>query len=587
MISANLSETFADDLANEFANLGITDAFLVTGGAIAPFTSALASHGRIKLHYMLTEQSAGIAAEAYGYVDGRPALLVVTSGPGVTNALTPVAAAWTNSAPIVIVSGQARSSDVLSSKDSDLRQVGNQHVRTDLIVDSIVKFFYEPLAPVSGKELVSNILQKATAGRQGPVWLSLPQDVQRASSLASSLMHETKLNNNEKTIEDFRSALEVNLFNSKKPTILLGAGVRTIAPQIIEFAEKFKIPLLTTWPAMDLLASDHELYCGRPGAIPSAWLPNFVNHEADFLLILGARLDVGQVAYNPNSFAPNARVLRVDVDKSEFERIEHRESWLNFQLDLKTLGFLFENFMQLNTSLELTEWWSQIQTWRNDFPAAGTIPQNLDGEISTYKLLSKASEVFNTGTIVTGSSGTCIEMLLQSWDVKAGQRVVNSCGIGSMGFALPAAFGVAIKLGLDEILCIESDGSLAMNVQDLTQLINYKTIFRIIVLDSSGYKSIGLSQSRLGQHPHGHNEETALFLPDIESLAASLGFDVKTIRNELEVEDGINWLTKNEKSSILISKVSSIEEAIPRLISRPNSQGVMVTPPMVELWPAN
>ena len=201
--------------------------------------------------------------------------------------------------------------------------------------------------------------------------------------------------------------------------------------------------------------------------------------------------------------------------------------------------------------------------------------------------MSKASEVFNESAIVTGSSGTCIEMLLQSWDVKAGQRIITSCGIGSMGFALPAAFGVAIKLDLNEILCIESDGSLAMNIQDLTQLINHPTIFRIIVLDSSGYKSIGLSQSRLGQYSHGHNEKTALFLPDIESLAASLGFDVKTISSELEVEDGVNWLAKNKKSSILISKVSSIEEAIPRLISRPNSQGVMETPPMIELWPTN
>lgn len=587
MASVNLRESFADDLAKEFANAGIKDAFLVTGGAIAPFTSALASQGRINLHYMLTEQSAGIAAEAYGYVDGIPALLIITSGPGVTNALTPVAAAWTNSAPIVIVSGQARSSDVLGSKDSNLRQVGNQHVRTDLIVDSIVKFFYEPMVSVSGKDLVSKILQEATEGRKGPAWLSLPQDVQRAPSSTSSLEPQKKISNSEEILEAFRAALGVELFKSKKPAILLGAGVRTIAPQIIKFAEKFKIPLLTTWPAMDLLPGDHGLYCGRPGAIPSAWLPNFVNHEADFLLILGARLDVGQVAYNPNSFAPNAIVLRVDVDKSEFERIAHRTSWFNFKLDLAAVGLILEYFIDMDTTLNLNEWWAKIRNWKDGYPEAGKIPQNLNGQISTYKLLSKASEVFSESAIVTGSSGTCIEMLLQSWDVKAGQRIINSCGIGSMGFALPAAFGVAIKLDLAEILCIESDGSLAMNIQDLTQLINHSTIFRIIVLDSSGYKSIGLSQSRLGQYSHGHNEETALFLPDIESLAASLGFDVKTIRSELEVEDGVKWLAKNKKSSILISKVSSIEEAIPRLISRPNSQGVMETPPMIELWPTN
>lgn len=587
MASANSRKSFAEDLANEFANAGIKDAFLVTGGAIAPLTSAIARDGRINLHYMLTEQSAGIAAEAYGYVDGRPALLIVTSGPGVTNALTPVAAAWTNSAPIVVVSGQARSSDVLGSKSSNLRQVGNQHIRTDLIVDSIVKFFYEPMEPVSGKELVSMAIDQATDGRQGPIWLSLPQDVQRAPSLTTSLKQSIEFVNSPETVEAFSNALGSNLFNAKKPAILLGAGVRTIAPQVVRFAEKFNIPLLTTWPAMDLIPSGHELNCGRPGAIPSAWLPNFVNHEADFLLILGARLDVGQVAYNPNSYAPNATVLRVDVDKSEFERIEPRANWFNYQLDLANIDSIFENNLDLNPLLDLNDWWERIRTWRNDYPEAGSIQQKLDGEISTYKILSNTSQVFNKSTIVTGSSGTCIEMLLQSWDVKAGQRIINSCGIGSMGFALPAAFGVAIKLNLDEILCIESDGSLAMNIQDLTQLIKHRTVYKILVLDSSGYKSIGLSQSRLGQYSHGHNEETSLFLPDIESLAASFGLDVKTIQNEVDVEDGVNWLAENSKSSILISKVSSMEEAIPRLISRPNSSGMMETPPMIELWPAN
>jgi acetolactate synthase-1/2/3 large subunit len=585
MTSAIFRGSFAEDLANEFANSGITDAFLVTGGAIAPFTSAIASQGRIKLHYMLTEQSAGIAAEAYGYTGGNPALLIVTSGPGVTNALTPVAAAWTNSSPMVIISGQARSSDVLASKDSNLRQVGNQHVQTDLIVNSIVKFFHEPLAPVLGKDLVDIAISEAITGRQGPVWLSIPQDVQRAPSSILPLKHELINKNDEGTLAAFNHSLKIELSNSKKPAILLGAGVRSIAPQVIKFAEKFEIPLLTTWPAMDLIPGEHDLYCGRPGAIPSSWLPNFVNHEADFLLILGARLDVGQVAYNPNTFAPNARVIRIDVDESEFERVAHRENWLNFQLDLTALAFIFNDLTELKRQPDLAEWWSRIHNWKNDYLAAGEIPQDLSGQISTYNLLAKASEIFNRSTIVTGSSGTCIEMLLQSWNVKRGQRIINSCGIGSMGFALAAAYGVAIKLDLKEILCIESDGSLAMNLQDLTQIINSPTIFKIIVLDSSGYKSIGLSQKRLEQYSHGHNEDTELFLPDIKSVGEALGFNVRNIELEHEIEDGLNWLLKNQASSILIAKVSSIEEAIPRLISRPNSHGVMETPPMIELWP--
>jgi acetolactate synthase-1/2/3 large subunit len=577
--------SFAEDLASEFANAGIRDAFVVTGGAIAPLTSALASQGRIKLHYMLTEQSAGIAAESYGYTDGKPALLIVTSGPGVTNALTPVAAAWTNSAPIIVVSGQARSIDVAVSRVSDLRQVGNQHVKTELIVDSIVKFFFEPSTPVGAKNLVSTLLSESVEGRQGPVWLSLPQDIQRAPSSNIDAAIRPGSRTTSGNVKELEASILAGLSKAKQPAILLGAGSRTIATQVITFAETFKIPILTTWPAMDLIPSDHDMNCGKPGAIPSAWLPNFVNYETDFFLILGARLDVGQVAYNPNTFAPNAKVIRVDVDSSEFERIEPRDNWQNFDIDLSTTEAVFRSLINSVKIQDLSEWWAQIHQWRANYPVAGSIPQELGEAISTYSLLSEASSAFPLSTIVTGSSGTCVEMLLQSWHTKHGQRIINSCGIGSMGFALPAAYGVAQKLNLNEILCIESDGSFAMNIQDLTQLIHDKTSYKIIVLDSSGYKSIGLSQSRLSQHSHGHNEDTGLSLPNIESLASSIGFQTKTIDLHREISGGIEWLAEQASSSILIAKVSSKEEAIPRLISKPNPQGIMVTPKMTELWP--
>ena len=577
--------SFAEALALEFAQAGVEDAFLVTGGAIAPFTSALASQGRIRLNYMLTEQSAGIAAEAYGYADGKPALLIVTSGPGVTNALTPVAAAWTNSAPMIVISGQARSLDVQTSKDSNLRQVGNQHVRTDQIVSQIVKIFFEPAAPVESRNLIDFLISTATEGRQGPVWLSLPQDVQRAPSSHSIASLNLQPKEPSGSLQEFETEMLKALSVSRKPAILIGAGSRSISDQIIKFAESFRIPILTTWPGMDLLPSSHELNCGKPGAIPNSWLANFVNHETDFLVVLGARLDVGQVAYNPNTYAPNARVIRVDVDSAEFERISQRDSWRNFEMNLSSLGDSFLRLVESSKVCDLAEWWTQIDTWRANYPSAGSIPQDLGTSISTYSLLSEASNAFPNSAIVTGSSGTCIEMLLQSWNTKLGQRIINSCGIGSMGFALAAAYGVALKGDLAEILCIESDGSLAMNIQDLTQLINCKTNFKIIVLDSSGYKSIGLSQARLHQYSHGHNEETALFIPNIQAIASSMGFDTKVINLESEVENGVKWLKSCKTSAILVAKVSSVEEAIPRLISKPNSEGVMVTPQMTELWP--
>ena len=579
-------KNFSEELAFELAEIGIEDAFLVTGGAIAPFTSALAEQGRIRMHYMLTEQSAGVAAEAYGYFDGKPALLIVTSGPGVTNALTPVAAAWTNSAPMVVVSGQARSGDVALANTTNSRQIGNQHLRTDLLVSSIVKNFLELNAPSSSKELASILVSNSTSGRPGPVWLSIPQDIQRGPIADRTLGFVVPSNSKiegDVLFEDIVKSLK----SSKKPAILVGVGARSEISTIKAFAQKFRIPILTTWPGMDLIEENDELYCGRPGSIPSTWLPNYINVETDFLLVFGARLDLGQVGYNPGSFAANAKVIRIDVDEEEFARIPERSGWANYCLDIKKVNQVLEDLASVDLDLNFSQWWEQMGDWKKMFPKPKAIPQVFEDGISSYQLISHVSNYFKEKNIVTGSSGTCMEMLLQSWEVQAGQRIINSCGIGSMGFALPAAIGISVKTGNGEVICIESDGSFAMNLQDLVTMKTMKSVFKIIVMDSSGYKSISLSQGRLKQFPHGNNQMTELGLPQIKNIAESIGFVTKTIQSDDEIGAAIEWLSEQKSSSLLVVKVSASEDALPRLISRPNNDGVMETPPMNELSPSS
>lgn len=578
-------KTLSQELAHEFAEAGVTDAFLVTGGAIAPFTSAIAEQGRIRMHFMLTEQSAGIAAEAYGYLDLRPALLVITSGPGVTNALTPVAAAWTNSSPVIVVSGQARSSDVALSQNSSSRQVGSQHLRTDQLVGSIVKRFIELKEANASKSLISRLIKDSTEGRPGPVWLSIPQDLQRGFCSAKELslvpLDVPPLFN---SIE-FKELVKGYLSKSKAPSILVGAGARFAFPQILKFAEKFQIPILTTWPAMDLIHGNHPLYCGRPGSIPSTWLPNLINVETDFLLVFGARLDLGQVGYNPEKFALNANVIRVDVDSEEFTRIPVRHNWHNIHADIEqVVQPLLEMSLTANVS-NFGSWWEQIHNWKERYPKPAQIPQEFSDGVSSYQLISHASQIFKDRTIVTGSSGTCMEMLLQAWSVHDNQRIVNSCGIGSMGFAIAAAIGVATKTNAEDLICVESDGSLAMNLQDLSTMLNMVTKFKVIVMDSAGYKSIALSQKRLNQVQHGNHMVTGLSLPDLYSIAKEMGFQVKTVDSDSQLQAQLSWLNACESSALLIVRVSAEEEALPRLISKPNAEGIMVTPEMQNLSP--
>ena len=356
-------------------------------------------------------------------------------------------------------------------------------------------------------------------------------------------------------------------------------------PLIIEFASKFNIPIMTTWPGLDLIAENSPLYCGRPGTIPSTWAPNLINVYTDFLMIFGARLDLAQVGYNPSKFAANASVIRVDIDKEEFSRIPERRNWFNFQGDISNAVESLPDMIHTIKPSNYELWWNKINAWKKTYPRPIEISQSFSDGVSSYALIEKVSESFPNGTIVTGNSGTCIEMLLQSWKIVEGQRVINSCGLGSMGFAISAAIGVALKLNPKEIICIESDGSLAMNIQDLQTMKDMKTIFKVIIMDSSGYKSISLSQKRLGQFPHGSNLQSALNLPNALLVANSLGFQTKEIMACQEINPALTWLISQKSSSLLIVKVSENEEALPRLISKPNADGVMETPAMDYLSP--
>jgi acetolactate synthase-1/2/3 large subunit len=574
---------FATALVEAFADRGIKDAFVVTGGAINPVTSALAKSRSIKSHYLLTEQSAAIAAEAYGYFDGRPALLVVTSGPGMTNALTGVAAAYTNSSPMVIISGQARTQDVLESRANQARQVGNQHLRTHEIVSSITKVVAEPLEPENVDELADYLLRVATTNRKGPVWLSLPQDLQRQIP--------------EKRAEQLNLAMEEDipslglgdldlitkaLASHSRPAMLLGAGSRPGIEGLLSMAECFATPVMTTWPGMDLVSEDFPLYAGRPGSIPSSWLPNLILEHCDLLLIVGARMDLAQVGYNPGKFAIQARIMQVEIDPSEKFRLEEHPNRHLFLANSEGFNLFLD---QKQHSISRPDWLSAIKKWKS-LPRAGEIHQVLEDGLSTYFVADRLSEKLAGRNLVTGSSGTCIEMILQSWKITNNQRLINSCGLGSMGFGIAAALGVSIKSKGFPLACLESDGSMMMNIQDLISLSKIEANIPIFIFDSRGYKSISLSQKRSGSEPHGADSETGLASLEIGSGDKLLGLDVRAVNKQEEVDEAIDWALEGLVSRIVFFRVSKSEEALPRLVSKFNPEtGRMETPKMSQLYP--
>lgn len=578
------SSNFAEDLVAAFAGRGIKDAFIVTGGAVGPVTNALANSNSITCHYMLNEQSAAIAAESYGYVDGKPALLVVTSGPGVTNALTGVAAAFTNSSPLIVISGQARAQDVSKALASENRQIGNQHLNTRGLVGPIVKGFIEPLSAVSVGPLVDSTLELATGNRPGPVWLSVPQDVQRGF-IDSTSPHQI--------LDIYEIAPEISMaeihsiregvFSAKRPLLLIGNGARAGIEGILRFARSLSVPIMTTWPGLDLLEETDPLYVGRPGSIPSGWMPNILLEECDLLVVIGARMDLAQVGYNPSEFAKQAKMIRIEIDSHENFRIEDHPNQETLNRNSAGFNSYSEPFEKKYSQ---NSWMDRIQNLRK-LPSAGEIKQRIEDGMSTYSVVRKLSERLRGFKIVTGSSGTCIEMLLQSWRVSEGQRLINSCGLGSMGFGVAATLGVLAKSANENVACIESDGSLLINLQDLVSASNLKIGFPIFVLNSYGYKSISLSQRRQGLAEHGSSPNSGLDLLSLNDGEELLGIPVKVVMKEEDISSAIEWAVTGSKTKLVSFRVSVAEEALPRLMTVVDpATGKLVTPKMSQLHPA-
>jgi acetolactate synthase-1/2/3 large subunit len=376
------------------------------------------------------------------------------------------------------------------------------------------------------------------------------------------------------------------LQSAKKPAILFGNGVRYkgVHEDIEKFANVTTAALLTTWTGLDLVDSINPFFCGRPGTIASSWCANYVQQECDFLLILGARLDLAQVGFQPENFAPKAEVMRIDIDVSEFFRVDIQNRVKNFH---SNAILVFKNLVSeileksISVKFDTEQWWKEIEEFRL-LPSAGDYTGK-ENVISTYQVVEELSKL-NFTNVVLGSAGTCIEMVLQSWRPSKGQRFLNSGGLGSMGFGLAGALGVSVKTA-KPVLCIESDGSLAMNIQDFETIKSLGKDIKIVILDSQGYKSIELSQKRQDQLKHGTDSATGLHLPDIYSWAKVAGLRASKICKPYELREALEWLMSDETPAVLVVQVSSDEEATPRLISKPDLNGILKTADFKNLWP--
>lgn len=572
-----LSERIADWLAEH----GIAQVFAVTGGGAMYLNQALGSHPGLHCTFMHHEQACAMAAEGYARIAGKPAVVMVTTGPGGINALNGVHGAFTDSIPMLVISGQVKRETCLDyAPVSGLRQLGDQEAPILAMARPVTKLAASVDNPETLARLLPEALDLATGGRPGPVWLDIPIDVQAADCPALPPMPRTSPPLPDTLVADCRR-VAAQLRQADRPLILAGSGVRLAGagPALLAFAERHGIPLATAW-THDLIASDHPLFAGRPGTIGTR-AGNFCLQNADFVLVVGSRLNIRQVSYNWKSFAQRAVVAQVDIDAAELAKPLVRP---DFRITADAGSFVDElgracGDEALPDYLPWAEWCRAVRT---RYPVFSAPPPA--EKIHPYALVDRIfSSLRDDDIIVCGNASACI-LPFQVGQLKAGQRMFSNSGAASMGYDLPAAIGAALAGGGRRVICFAGDGSLQMNVQELQTLKTLGLNLIVVVIDNGGYLSIRQTHQNFFDRIVGATPASGVDFPDFSKIAGAYGIPAETISTPGDLPS-LDVLLAGDGPLLLSVAVDAAIGFEPRIKSRALPGGGFATPELDDMFP--
>lgn len=580
--------TVAEMIMDELARHGVRHVFLLPGGGAMYLVDALARSTALSPVPLLHEQSVGVAAEAYAQFGGGLGVALVTTGPGGTNAITAAAAAWLDSTPCVFISGQVKTTD--SSKLRGTRQFGFQEVDILAMVQSCTKTAIQLVDPSCAQDQVRSALKAAIAGRPGPVWIDVPLDVQSLEVPVndSSVMDELAGNpQHEQTRMGLREIAEL-LNSADRPLMLIGNGTRIAGAvdRAILLARRTQTPIATSWKALDLIDEDDTLFAGRPGSIANRYA-NFVLQSADLVLCLGARLDLGQVGYRHDTFAPDAKVAVVDIDGNELRKLEMGKRLIPIAMDVGE--FLHQLLPLVKRPTHTRERWMQsIRLLKEQYPPTSEDDAEWADGVSQYSLVDELSRQMTPDhVLVPGSSGAASEVVMQAFRVRLGQRVFNTEGLGPMGFGIPAAIGGCIASGLRRTVCVDGDGGFAMNLQELSVVAARQLPISFFVLMNDGYGSIRqTSNNYFSGRKIGCDPESGLFLPDYRALGPAMGIPTIEVHTRADLEGAVSDALNGIGPYIVLVRIGARSFTHPRVTTRRTESGGLETSPLHHMAPA-
>ena len=578
--------TVSDYIFDFLQQKGVDTAFMVSGGQAMFLVDSLGRHPAIKTICTHHEQTAGMSADAYARITGKLGVALVTAGPGSVNIVNGLVGGWTDSAPMMVISGQSALSCVNYQAKSGIRQYGIQGIYIQPFVEKATKFFVTVDDPAKIQYYMEKAYYLAMNGRPGPVWIDVPLDVQRmevpeklqyayhpeGDSVSPVFSHESL----SKTWELLK--------NSQRPLIIAGQGVRIAKADrdLRKLIETLHIPLITTRLGIDLIESAHPLYVGRPGNYGER-AANFAVQNADLILAIGSRLSTASVGHDSASFGKHAVKVVVDIDPKELDKP-------GMPIDLKINGDARTFIVSLlavadaGQMQDTSSWVTLCNRWKTDYPVVQ--PEYREEKpVNSYYFTNRLCEKTGSDDVVLVDTGSCFHVACQAWQVKKGQRFLTTGGLSSMGYWV-AAIGACAANRYKRTIVITGDGSLQMNLQELATIKHNNLPIKIIIFNNNGYLLIRQTQRNFMEgRLFGEGPASGVWCPDSLRIAEAYGIKGVRIDSVNDLESKIDEVLSYDGPVVCDVMTPEWQLLIPRVSSEKLPDGRLVSRKYEDMFP--
>lgn len=556
----------SDYIVSFFEQRGVNVVFGYIGGMITHLVDSLGQN--VKMHYIQTyhEQTAAIAAEGYAIESGKFGVAICTSGPGVTNMMTGIADAYFGSIPVLFISGQVNTYEY--KYDKPIRQQGFQEMEVVNVVKPITKYAVLLDKPEDIRYELEKAVYIATHGRKGPVAIDLPMNISRAEIEPENLRgYEPEVE--ETTIIPIAEVIKL-MEDAKRPIILIGGGAAGdgVDIKLNEFLAKNNIPVITSLMGRGIIDETYPHYVGMVGSYGNR-CANMAVAKADLLITLGSRMDTRQTGALYQEFLKGGKIIHVDLDENEldYHRLDNRlkvhasvADFLN-ALDKETITY--QDYSSWNTWIgKLKEYYSQDRE----------VERFVDNK-APYQLLQRLNEISKEGDVFTVDVGQNQMWSAQTLKLKKGQRFVNSGGLAPMGFAMPAAIGIAFANPQKTIYCVTGDGGFHMAIQSMLTIAQYNLNIKVVVINNSALGMITQFQHLyFNDRMYGTTNAGGFINPDLKTIAKAYG-----VRYSVYMSDSLNEFETSDGPAMINYVVGGLTTVSPKLeynkpIDKPSPQ---------------